>query len=144
MFAGCGVLTGAFKDAGFGTDTPIEAYPSSRKYVASHDLSKPEVLAELEKNIVSRCYVDFGLPCISWSIVQMMNGGTRRSWRPEGKGSRAKEVEANVMAANVARLCCLQHEQGRYFSIENPLTSHLWMYGPVSVLLDVGIDVDFH
>ena len=44
-----GVFASAFKDAGFGTDTPMEAYPGPGKYVASHDLSRPEVLAELEK-----------------------------------------------------------------------------------------------
>ena len=77
-------------------------------------------------------------------MMQVMSGGTRRSWCPEGEGNKVKEVGANVMAANVARFCWLQHKQGIYFSIESPLTSHLWKYGPVSALLDVGIDADFH
>ena len=68
----------------------MEAYPSKGIDIAAHDISRPGVILALESNIKAGCfsYIHFGLPCTSWSSMQMMNGGSRRSWIPEGDGSK--------------------------------------------------------
>eukprot|EP00972_Heterocapsa_arctica_P017067 2523593-Heterocapsa_arctica.AAC.1 len=80
--AGCARLTHALADLGIGTDNPLEAYPKPGVYVASHDLSRSEVVRLLERT----------------------------------RG---------------------------YFSIENPRTSHVWRYDPISQLNEIAFDVDF-
>ncbi len=135
MFAGSKSL----KEAGIGVATPMEAYPSKGVYIAAHDISRPEVILALEYNIKAGCfcYIHFGLPCTSWSSMQMMNRGSRRSWIPRGDGTHPKEIEANEMAVAISRLCWLQLRTGGLFSIENPRTSHVWRYPAVEALLGV-------
>ena len=62
----------------------------------------------------------FGMPCSSFSIMQMMNNGSRRSDRPEGDGTRESEEIGNVLARAVAMLCEALQEVGASFSIETP------------------------
>ena len=40
---------------------------------------------------------------------------------------RIRERRANAQAESVAKLCIQLHKAGVYFSIENPVPSHLWL-----------------
>ncbi len=91
-----------------------EAHPD-RGFRAEHDLLDEGVFDRLRRRLKrgNHKYVHFALPCASWSCVQRINGGTHTKARPEGDGSKLKEVSANLLAARLAFAGC-------YFLIENP------------------------
>ena len=144
VFSGCGRLSKAMLEAGLGVDDPMEAYPSRGVYVKAADLTRPAVVKELLRRIRAGCYVymHFGMLCSSFSIMQMMNNGTRRSDRPEGDGTRESEEIGNVLAKAVAMLCEALQEVGASFSIENPQSSLLWKFSPFAALMRFSFDVD--
>jgi len=63
-----------------------------------------------------------------------MNGGTRRSFRPGGDGSRPKEEQGNRKACVTARLCRALQAVGGFWTIENPQSSFLFQYAPIAAL----------
>ena len=145
VFAGVGGLTEAFRTQGVRTATPLEAYPRQGVYIKEGDILNPSVLRHLRRGIHARTirYVHFGVPCSSFSIMQTMNGGTRTSSNPEGTGERKNEICGNELADVVCELCWLLYKSKGFFSIENPLSSFLWKYGPVDLLNEIAFDVDF-
>ena len=55
--------------------------------------------------------------------------------KPEGFDTTNPLVkEANLLAARSAQLAALQHKAGGWFSIENPLTSYIWLFKPMKRL----------
>jgi len=145
IFSGVGRLTRCLKSVDFECDEPIEAYPSKNVYLPRHDLDRPCVVSKLLKLICKGkyYYIHFGMPCSSFSLLQNLNKGTRTSSRPEGDGSLERERLGNRLADAVCLLCRAQHEIGGYFSIENPRSSFLWKYAPVSELFEFCSSVCF-
>ena len=71
------------------------------------------------------------------------NPATRRNNQPEGEGSREKEEAANALAHFVATAAARQDKAGGLFSIENPDSSYVWLFGPVSALKERHREVVF-
>ena len=144
VFAGHGGLTLALGEAGLHTLRPREAFPSQGVYVAEDDFTCEQVVSELLALVVAGVffYVHFGIPCTKWGTLHVCNGGTRRKNRPEGDGSRRDEIEANALATTVARICAALCSVGSHYSIENPLSSHIWGFGPIAALKGVAVDFD--
>ncbi len=142
VFAGAGGLSAALCREGLSVETPIEAHPE-HGYIKEFDLLEQTtfdwLLVCIERG--SFKYVHFGLPCSSWSIIQRLNGGTRTEAAPEGSGHIQKECVGHLLAIRVAVLRRALHAVGSWFSIENPDSSYVWKFGPVSDFLDVAIDV---
>lgn len=131
----------------------MEAYPSADnslaparnggkgtgKYIACNDMDLAEVRDCLWQEAVAGyyAYTHFGIPCTGWASMNQVNGGTRTLDRPEGcdpvpmtpykERARAREKKANRQAEYIAEFCIMCHQHGIFFSIENPVPSHLWL-----------------
>ncbi len=138
---------------------PLEAYPGgnagkkAKRYIRVNDLMCDDVVANLEREIDQGLYtyMHFGICCAGWGKANEMNGGTRTREEPLGgaKGPLLeREVLSNRMAVIVCRLCMKLHQNGAFFSLENPEESHLWLCVYVLELLalcgDEAIVVNFH
>ena len=146
IFKGVGGLSAALADRGLAVSEGLEAYPHPGIYRPEHDLAREEVFRHLLREIRARAYsyVHFGLPCRSWSAWQRINpNSTRSSTAPEGTDPSESELEANALASRVSALCLAQGRAGGFWSIENPLSSLVWAYGPIEALCTAGFDVDF-
>ena len=67
FFSGRGRLSDELKRIGLPVAVGMEAYPERTKYVREHDLDRPEVIRQIERDIKHRkyAYVHFSLPCSS-------------------------------------------------------------------------------
>ena len=81
-------------------------------------------------------YIHFGITCTSWGPAARRNGGSRTLERPEGDGSRDKEILGNLQADRVAMICCMLVTFGYHYSIENPHSSYLWKYPSIRRLYE--------
>ena len=68
----------------------------------------------------------FGFPCGSFSIMQNMNKGTRSKQNPLGDGSLKRERDGNLILERTLVLCRILHENGSFFTLENPHSSFAW------------------
>ena len=142
-FAGCCRLSASVLDENIPVARPLEAFPShdnSRKgvkYISANDLDDPAVRQQLHDEIACGMYfwMHFGIPCTGWASLNMVNGGSRSKANPEGNGILEREVKANRQAIYVAELCLALHAAGCFFSIENPVPSHLWICGAFEKLM---------
>ena len=136
-YAGCGGLSRALRQAGLRVGVPMEAFPCKGKYVAAHDLHRPEVIEQLERDILDGIivFLHFGVPCKTWGAAGLLNRGTRRKHVPQGLGSLLREIEANREVDAVVRLCFLLVQKGGHFTIENPANSFVWLYKSVAELM---------
>ena len=109
------------------------------------DLLLADNVARLLRDILAGCYfyIHFGIPCSSFSVIQNLNQGTRSIENPSGDGSLERELVGNKFADTVSMLCNALQEVGAFYSLENPRSSYLWRYSPISKLLDHAVDVDF-
>ena len=160
-FAGCGNLSRHMLKQGIPVARPQEPYPASQnqrrksqRYIRVNDLMCPDVYACVEREIDFGLYTyyHFGICCGGWGKANEMNGGTRTMECPMGGGKGKEVLEremlANEMAVAVCKLCVRLYTPGCFFSLENPLTSHLWLSDPFLDLRAVCGDhlvlVDFH
>ena len=146
VFSGCGRLSKALKNVNLGVGEPWEAYPKKGVYLDHFDLLNKNNVKRLYREILEGAYfyIHFGMPCSSFSVLQNLNGGTRSLACPEGDSSLDREVIGNLLADSVAKLCAALAKVGGFYSIENPLSSYLWGYGPIAKLRRSSFDVDFH
>ena len=153
-YAGCSELSRQVLAAGIPVARPLEAYPAAdnasappgergraqrHQYLNFNDLddkcTRDGLLAEASMGLLA--YLHLGIPCTGWASMNQINGGTRSLLLPEGKDPktwtprlervRRRERKANEQACYVAELCLKLHSMGVFFSIENPVPSHLWV-----------------
>ena len=126
--AGGGGLSRALEDAGLAMAVPIDVGNQEGPKQPHMDLENADVVAALLDQIADGCfkYIHFAVPCASWSTIQRMNGGSRRTGKPQGDERDPEECRANGLAEAVALLIEAQVGAGGYFSVENPNSSHLW------------------
>ena len=127
IFAGCGALTQVFlKKGDFKVGSPVELIQRN-KPDKHHDLTDDRTYQRLCQDAKRPKQIwHFGLPCGSFSLMQNMNGGTRSASCPEGNGTLERELVGNLLAVRTFELCSILHANGSFFTIENPLTSHVW------------------
>lgn len=127
IFAGCAALTQVFMNKKkFKVGAAVELIQRN-KPDKSHDLTNDQTFKRLCQDAKRpRQIWHFGLPCASFSLMQNMNGGTRSSNCPEGSGVLEREIVGNLLAYRTFFLCLILHAHGNFFTIENPLTSHVW------------------
>jgi hypothetical protein len=137
-FAGRAELTRVAQAAGLRVGEPMEAFPQKDRYISEFDLSRGRVVCNLREQIRRRLYryIHFGVPCTSWSIWQRMNpNSTRSTAQPAGEDPNEKELAANRLVETIVELCWEVEAAGGFWTIENPDTSLLWAFGPVSGLI---------
>ena len=109
---------------------------------AKHDLTATSFREELRKKIVRGLFflVHFAPPCSTWSRARLPPL-RRPGEHIEGVlGLTAKQRERLREGTALARACvllaeaCLQHGVG--FSIENPRSSMMWLWGPMAKILE--------
>ena len=127
VFAGAGNLTRAFRRHGFLTvDEPVEIMQNGG-IDPLHDILNNETFDKLcQEASKPRRIWHFAFPCGSFSLLQNMNKGTRTCSKPQGTGSNRNEVKGNEIFHRTLHLCKLLHENGSFFTMENPLTSYAW------------------
>ncbi len=125
--SGVGRLSKAFAREGWEVWDPIDAFVNST-YREEHDISRTPVVLELQRRWTGRrCYVHFGMPCSSFSTLNVnFNRGTRTAHQPLGDGSLEREVYGNTLMKIVVKLCRFLLKNGNCVSIENPTCSYLW------------------
>ena len=69
--------------------------------------------------------------------MNQVNGGSRTQANPEGNGVLERERRANIQALYVVEICLALHAVGAFFSIENPVPSHLWICAAFKRLMRV-------
>lgn len=145
VFGGLARLSEALRRRGLSVARPVDAFPAKGVYRAADDLLRSEVFERLRAQIKRRVfrYIHFGLPCVSFSPLKRLSNGTRTSDRPLGDGSRADEIEGNLLAQRVAELCENLLEVGCDFSIENPAGSLAWKLPCMESLRSRCLDVKF-
>ena len=174
-YAGCCELSRQMLCAGIPVGRPLEAYPApdnaqapagqggrgvARRYLSINDLddisTRDALLQEAAAGLLK--FLHLGIPCTGWASMNQVNGGTRTLARPEGTDPRVwtpylervrrRERKANQQAEYVADLCSKLHRMGVFFSIENPVPSHLWVCESFCrlrrVLGDQFFEVTFH
>ncbi|CAE8642006.1 unnamed protein product [Polarella glacialis] len=133
LFSGSGVLTTAFKQAGCNVLPACEILNGVQFDLTRH--STQEALLRLLRT--GRIwYVHMGTPCTVWSRAR--HGLTNMA------RARAKEtvgVELALFSVAVARLAS---SLNIWWSIENPRSSRLWNFHPVSELLQLPHTHWFH
>ncbi|CAE8678756.1 unnamed protein product, partial [Polarella glacialis] len=133
LFSGSGVLTTAFKQAGCNVLPACEILNGVQFDLTRH--STQEALLRLLRT--GRVwYVHMGTPCTVWSRAR--HGLTNMA------RARAKEtvgVELALFSVAVARLAS---SLNIWWSIENPRSSRLWHFHPVSELLQLPHTHWFH
>ncbi|CAE8612690.1 unnamed protein product, partial [Polarella glacialis] len=133
LFSGSGVLTTAFKQAGCNVLPACEILNGVQFDLTRH--STQEALLRLLRT--GRVwYVHMGTPCTVWSRAR--HGLTNMA------RARAKEtvgVELALFSVAVARLAS---SLNIWWSIENPRSSRLWNFHPVSELLQLPHTHWFH
>lgn len=137
IFAGCGALTQVFKrKKRFKVGLAVELIQRNKPDKA-HDLANDQTFKRLCQDATRPKQIwHFGLPCASFSLMQNMNGGTRSSDCPEGEGFLQREIIGNLLAYRTFELCRILHAHGNFFTIENPLTSHVWNLRKLRRLID--------
>ena len=111
-------------------------------YSSKHDLTKRQNRINLIRLCLSASYVHFGIPCNTFSRARRPGGGppplrsNKFLWGfPDLQGkSLIKVNEANIVTKCVWNLVCRLRHRGIPGSVENPLTSMLWLL-PVPTML---------
>ena len=108
---------------------PVEAYPDNN-YRERHDLLRDDVKNYHLRLAKTGCigWAHFGLPCITWGSLHLLNGGTRRIGRPLGDGSRKDEAVANSEVEWLCEMLLAVHRSGGAFTVENPGRSLLFKH----------------
>jgi len=140
IFSGCGKLTRTFRASkNWNVKRPLEAFPRG-KYDTSQDILTDTVFSQL---CIDACCISegrqhwhFGLPCSSFSIINLnMNGGTRNSDTPNGNGSLERERVGNTLLERTLKLIKLLSQSGHTWTLENPGTSFVFRMPKVVRLL---------
>lgn len=127
IFAGTAHLSSVFRRRGkFRVDSPFELMQRG-KADPNNDILNDKVFEKLCREASRpRQYWHFGLPCGSFSLLQNLNKGTRARKQPLGDGTVKREVLGNEIMHRTTHLCQLLHNNGSFFTIENPLSSYAW------------------
>lgn len=64
-----------------------------------------------------------------------MSGGSRTNLNPLGDGSLMREVLGNAMVASSVAIILILLQAGKWFSVENPQSSYLWLHPLIRRLL---------
>ena len=136
VFAGLGHLSEAFVKLGWQLGPHLEAYRNGL-YHEKEDVLRHAVEQELRAWILQGwCYMHFGLPCSSFSVLSVLFGfGSRTRQAPLGDDTKPKERPGNRLMRFCVRMCYFLVEQGCSFSIENPTSSLVWSCPGVKRLL---------
>ena len=116
------------------TAKPLEAFPAHdnrrrTKHIGANDLDDAAVRQSLLNEIAAGFYfwIHIALPCTGWATMNARNGGSRSNDNPEGDELLERERLANHQATYVVEICLALAEVGAFFSIENPVPSHVWI-----------------
>ncbi|CAE8715533.1 unnamed protein product [Polarella glacialis] len=133
LFSGSGVLTTAFKQAGCNVLPACEILNGVQFDLTRH--STQEALLRLLRT--GRIwYVHMGTPCTVWSRAR--HGLTNMA------RARAKEIVGVELALFSVAVARLASSLNIWWSIENPRSSRLWNFHPVSELLQLPHTHWFH
>lgn len=103
-------------------------------------MENPDLIDRLELDIYSGLIINmhFGVTCRSWGPASwfqpLRSRSTRTKENPLGSMQRPTEIEGNLQAENVARLCRALIKVSGYFSIENPGGSMLFHHPHIKAL----------
>lgn len=127
VFAGTAHLTKVFRSRGhFNVSEPIELYKRG-KINLDHDILNDKAFDRLcQEAARPKQYWHFGFPCGSFSLLQNLNKGTRSRSNLMGNGSVKREVVGNTIMLRTLKLCQILHNNGSFFTLENPLSSYAW------------------
>ena len=103
----------------------------------AHDLTNDQTFKRLCQDATRPKQIwHFGLPCASFSLMQNMNGGTRSSDCPEGEGFCRGKSSVTCWPIGPLSFAEFSIAHGNFFTIENPLTSHVWNLRKLRRLID--------
>ena len=140
VFSGCGLLTRTFRNSRRWRILPsVEAYPKG-KYSAAGDILHDEFFKSLclaaKDTRKGKQHWHFGLPCSSFSIINInMNGGTRTRIDPAGNGKLKREVVGNQLLKRTLILIRILGKVGHTWTLENPGTSYVFRMPSIVRLL---------
>ena len=141
LFAGEAGLTAAVRRAGGLVHTPGDIHVNDRT-LSELDLTDNQTFKKIKQWIKRKKirWLHLAPPCRTFTRARRSDRIARvrklRSHsKPEGFDTTNPLVkEANLLAARSAQLAALQHKAGGWFSIENPLTSFIWLLKPLKRL----------
>ena len=135
FWSGHGGLSDAFRQH-FLCIEPVEAHPMQGPYREDLDLSKPSVKRHYLDLARSGCigWAHFGIPCATFGLLSILNGGTRRKGKPLGDGVMPRELNANLNLDFACAMIRILSSLGGLFSLENPLRSYLFQVPQVLTL----------
>ncbi|CAJ1354878.1 unnamed protein product [Effrenium voratum] len=116
VFAGVAEISTRAPDFGLKSLTPID-------YSTGYDLYKQDD-ADMVTTGISRfrpLYVIMGVDCKDWCLLQDNTNYIRRK-----TALLARRRKARTLVKRAVDWCKQQHAAGRYFVLENPITSRLW------------------
>ena len=120
LFSGTAHLTTALHDQGIPCLPDIEISKGDK-----YDLLRQEVqdiiIKFINEGIIT--YVHCGTPCTVFSRARHILRNFRKA--------RLKEQQGVALALFTARVILALRRKGGFFSVENPLTSTLWQFGPI-------------
>ena len=95
--------------------TPVETLPCGTSPRADHDFRRSWVARREIARVRAGHYLRIHLmpPCGTFGALAWMGRGTRIEERPEGGGSRAKEVDANLLPCGACAVAAAAAERGR-------------------------------
>lgn len=129
--AGEGQLSRALHDCGYNVK------PFDVRYSGNHNILRTTgfvtILAAV-RNIRKHGLLFLAPPCSTW--VFLSQGSTKRNWWNPAGGDSKKVLLANVLVMRLLYLIYYAHQRGVYFVIEQPMTSVLFVWKPVQMLLE--------
>ena len=132
IFCGARELTNACRRAGLAMACMDKATVDAR-----HDVTQPEGI-KIAINYLCRCrphsLIWLGIVCSSWVFVGRSNAG-RYGWWPEGDGTKAYTQLHNHIAQAGVHLASLAYHLGLIYVVENPITSVLFDWDPMRLML---------
>ena len=127
IFADTAHLSKAVRSQGtIRVQEPFELMHQGRP-LKDHDILDDNAFDRLCKDATEPNQIwHFGFPCGSFSQLQHLNQGTRTHDNPAGDGTVQREVVGNEIMRRTLWLCKLLHQNGSFFTLENPGSSYAW------------------
>ena len=132
LFCGKGSLTAQLTRAGLRTLSGVDLVEGPWKWnLADEGILRRVFKLIRDKNIQ---YVHLGTPCSSFSMALRGAARTRTTENILGDPNLPRDVVANTLVRTTVRIIKYMERLGRYWSLENPLSSLMWKFPGVREL----------